>query len=192
MDLKEIIIKRRSIRKYKPDPVPQEILDEIFDIALWAPSGMNRQNWHFVVAGKDLRDKIVDICYKAYLSYIGKKVEDVFKHKPEVIKETRSFFATLGGAPVVIFAYAEPGPESPLTDIQTVAAAIQNLLLVAFEKGLGTCWMTGPLCMEEEFNRLLGVEGKKLIALITLGYPVESPKPPPRRKNKVVYLGFDG
>ncbi|RLD99803.1 MAG: NAD(P)H-flavin oxidoreductase [Aquificota bacterium] len=159
-------------------------------MAVWAPSGMNRQNWFFVVVAGDLRDRVVEICYQGYLSYIGKKVEKVFSHKPHVVRETRSFFATLGGAPVVIFAYAEPGPESIFTDVQSVSAVIQNMLLLAHERGLGTCWMTGPLNMEEEFNKLLGVDGKKLVALITVGYSDEVPKVPPRRGKKVVYKGF--
>ena len=190
MELKEAILGRRSIRKYKSRPVPKEVLKDIIDVAVWAPSGMNRQNWYFVVVSGDLRDKVVEICYRGYLTYIGKKVEKVFSHKPHVVKETKSFFATLGGAPVVIFAYAEPGPESIITDVQNVSAVIQNILLLAYERGLGTCWMTGPLNMEEEFNRLLGIEGKKLVALITLGYPDEKPRIPPRRGEKVEYRGF--
>jgi len=190
MELRKAILGRRSIRKYKSRPVPKKILKDIMDVAVWAPSGMNRQNWYFVVVTGDLRDRVVEICYQGYLTYIGRKVEKVFSHKPHVVKETRSFFATLGGAPVVIFAYAEPGPESIITDVQNVSAVIQNLLLLAYEKGLGTCWMTGPLNMEEEFGELLGIEGKKLVALITLGYPDEEPRIPPRRGKKVDYRGF--
>ena len=191
MELREAIKGRRSVRKYKPDPVPKEVIEELFEYALWAPSGMNRQNWYFVVVTGRMRDGIVRICEKAYREYIGKKVEKVFSHKPYVVRETKSFFATLGGAPVVILAYAEPGPESEKTDIQSVSAVIQNFLLLAYEKGLGTCWMTGPISHAEEFNKLLGIEGKNLVALITLGYPDEVPKVPPRRPGKVQYVGFD-
>ena len=190
MELKEAILGRRSVRKYKTQPVPVELIKEILDLAVWAPSGMNRQNWFFVVVTGKIRERVVDICYRGYLSHIGKKVEAVFRHKPQVVKETRSFFATLGDAPVVVFAYSEPGPESPFTDVQNVSAVIENMLLLAYERGLGTCWMTGPLNMEEEFNTLLGVSGKKLVALIPMGYPDEMPKAPVRRSDKVIYVGF--
>ena len=50
MDLYEAIKGRRSIRRFKPDPVPKDVLDRIFEMATWAPSGMNLQNWYFVVA----------------------------------------------------------------------------------------------------------------------------------------------
>jgi len=49
MDLYQAIKGRRSIRKFKPDFVPKEVLDRIFEMAPWAPSGMNLQNWYFVV-----------------------------------------------------------------------------------------------------------------------------------------------
>ncbi|BAT71893.1 NAD(P)H-flavin oxidoreductase [Thermosulfidibacter takaii ABI70S6] len=191
MELREAILGRRSVRKYKSNPVPKEVIEDIMNHAIWAPSGMNRQNWYFIVATGPWRDKVVEICKRAYQEYIGKKVEKVFQHKPKVIEETKSFFATLGGAPVVILAFAEPGPESEKTDIQSVAAAIQNLLLLAYEKGLGTCWMTGPISHGEEFKKLFGIEDKNFVALITLGYPDEKPKAPPRRPNKVKYVGFE-
>ncbi|MEO0278805.1 MAG: nitroreductase family protein [candidate division WOR-3 bacterium] len=191
MELRDAIVGRRSIRRYKSTPVPKELIEEIFEYALWAPSGMNRQNWYFVVVTGETKDRIVEICRRAYEEYIGKKIEQVFTHKPDVVKETKSFFATLGGAPVVIVAYAEPGPESEKTDIQSVAAAIQNFLLLAYEKGLGTCWMTGPISHANEISQLLGVEGKEFVALITLGYPDENPRPPKRKPDRVIYIGFD-
>ncbi len=190
MELEEAIKGRRSVRRYKPTPVSKETIMELYELASWAPSGMNRQNWFFVAVTGNCVKRVAQICHQGFLEYIGSKVSSVFSHKPEVVKETTSFFATLGGAPVVIFAYSEPGPESPYTDVQSVSAAIQNLLLAAYEKGLGTCWMTGPLNKEEEFSKLLGVEGKKLVALITLGYPHEEPKTPKRKGIKIEFRGF--
>ncbi len=190
MELSDAIKGRRSVRRYKPTPIPKETIMEIYEMASWAPSGMNRQNWFFVAVTGDYVKRVADICHQGFIEYIGSKVSSVFSHKPDVVKETTSFFATLGGAPVVIFAYSEPGPESPYTDVQSVSAAIQNLLLAAYEKGLGTCWMTGPLNKENEFNSLLGIENKKLVALITLGYPDETPKAPKRKGVKISFLGF--
>jgi len=192
MKLKEAIVGRRSVRKYRPDPVPVEVIEEIFEYALWAPSGMNRQNWYFIVLTGKLLEEVRKICAKSYREHIKKKVEGVFSKKPEVVEATENFFTTLGEAPVVVLAFADPGPESRETDIQTVSAAIQNLLLLAYEKGLGTCWMTGPTVNEEELKKLLGIEGKNLIALVTLGYPAETPRSPKRRPGRVEYIGFEG
>ncbi len=49
MELYEAIKGRRSIRRFKPDPVPKEVLDRILEMAIWAPSGMNLQNWYFLI-----------------------------------------------------------------------------------------------------------------------------------------------
>ena len=61
VDLHEAITERRSIRRFKPDPVPKEILERILEMAMWAPSGMNLQNWYFVVIGGKRKDALVDL-----------------------------------------------------------------------------------------------------------------------------------
>ena len=71
-----------------------------------------------------------------------------------------------------------------------MAAAIQNLLLAAHAEGLGTCWMTGPVHVAEQINESLNIHDKELVAVITLGYPDESPPAPKRKPDRVVYEGF--
>ncbi|MDY6954405.1 MAG: nitroreductase family protein, partial [Thermodesulfobacteriota bacterium] len=70
MDLYEAILGRRSIRKFKPDAVPREVLEKILAMATWAPSGMNLQNWYFVVIGGKRKDALVDIASRSY-DYVG-------------------------------------------------------------------------------------------------------------------------
>lgn len=189
MDLYEAIRGRRSIRRFKPDPVPKQVLERILEMAMWAPSGMNLQNWFFVVISGDRKDVVVEISAKAY-KYIEPVLKEVFADKPRVVEFTKKFFRRLGGAPVLIFAYYGPTKERPETSIQTVAAAIQNLLLAAYAEGLGTCWMTGPLHVAEQINELLGIRDKPLVAVIPMGYPDEFPPAPKRKPNRVVYKGF--
>lgn len=189
MDLYEAMRGRRSIRRYQQDRPPREVLEKIFDAALWAPSGMNRQNWRFYVLTGERKDELVRIC-SASIEYLEPVLQERFADKPKIIESTRKFFQRLGGAPVVICAYFEPGPGEEIVSYQNVAAAIQNLLLAAYAEGLGTCWMTGPVHVAAEINRYLGIEDLTLVAVIPIGYPDESPKPPPRRPERVVYLGF--
>lgn len=59
MDLYEAIKGRRSIRGFKPDPVPKEVLERIFEMAIWALSGMNLQNWYFVVVTGDRKKALL-------------------------------------------------------------------------------------------------------------------------------------
>jgi nitroreductase len=189
VDLYEAIKGRRSIRRFKSDPVPKEVLDRIFEMAIWAPSGMNRQNWYFLVITGERREALVRLASKGY-NYIESILQEVFAEKPTVVEATKEFFSKLGGAPVLVFAYYEPGKESPETSIQTVAAAIQNLLLAAYAEGLGTCWMTGPVHVSEQINEFLGVQDKTLVAVIPMGYPDESPPAPKRKPNRIDFEGF--
>jgi nitroreductase len=150
---------------------------------------MNLQNWYFLVIGGTRKDALVDIASRSY-DYVGPVLQRVFAEKPEVVSFTKTFFKRLGGAPVVVCAYYEPSKERSETSIQTVAAAIQNLLLAAHAEGLGACWMTGPVHVAEEINEFLGISNKTLVAVIPIGYPDQSPPAPRRRPGRVVYEGF--
>lgn len=192
MELYKAIKERRSIRRFQPTPVPQELIKKILEFAMWAPSGMNQQNWYFVVVTGEKLQELKKICKQAFDRYTEKTLSLVFKDNPKVIEYTRRFFYTLGDAPVVICAYRIQTLEGDLTDIQSVAAAIQNLLLAAHTEGLGTCWMTGPTHLEDEINKLFGIKDKKLQALITIGYPLFTPRAPERKGGKVEWIGFEG
>ncbi len=189
MDLYEAIKGRRSIRKFKADPVPKEVLERLLEMATWAPSGMNRQNWYFLVITGDRKEALVDIVGKGY-EHVEPVLKEVFAEKPQVWKATERFFKGLGGAPVLVLAYFMPTRERQETSIQTVAAAIQNLLLAAHAEGLGACWMTGPLHVAQQINTFLGMDDKTLVAVIPMGYPDESSPAPRRKPNRVVYEGI--
>ena len=189
MDLYKAIKGRRSVRKFKKSPVERALLEEIFDTALWAPSGMNRQNWKFYVLAGEKKEELVSISSTSF-KYLEPHIQELFAEKPKIVEATRSFFRRLGEAPVVVCAYFEPANMEDLTSYQNVAAAIQNLLLVAHARGLGACWMTGPVHVADQINRFLGIENMTLVAIIPIGYPDETPKVPPRRPDRVIYQGF--
>ncbi|MTV50746.1 NAD(P)H-flavin oxidoreductase [Heliobacillus mobilis] len=205
MELQSAIRDRRSIRKYKPEEPPKEILEKILEDGLWAPSNMNVQPWHFVVVRGEKREELLSVISRSGQSILP-KLERIFAEKPKVIKFTLEFFHDLGKAPILIFCfgpgeYKDPPPGltpeelrifnvDRTTNQQSVAAAIQNILLSAHEAGLGTCWMTGPLHVAEEISELLGVTNKELVGVITLGYPDQSPPSPPRKPGRVDWIGF--
>jgi nitroreductase len=189
MELYEAIKGRRSIRRFKPDAVPKEVLCRVLEMAIWAPSGMNLQNWYFLVVAGERKDALVNLASKSY-GFIEPVLKEVFAERPPVVEATKKFFSRLGGAPVIVFAYYEPTKERPETSLQTVAAAIQNLLLAAHAEGLGTCWMTGPVHVADQINAFLDIRDKTLVAVVPIGYPDESPPAPKRKPNRVVYEGF--
>ncbi len=171
--------------------IPREKIEELLDLAVWAPSGMNQQNWHFMVVTGALRDGLLEISKRAFTLHIEKSLQKVFKGKDAIIGASKHFFNTFGNAPVVICVYRTETVEGELTDIQSVAATIENLLLLLHEEGLGGCWMTGPVHLEDEINDLLGVEGMELQALIPVGIPETTPTTPKRKEGRIEWIGWD-
>jgi nitroreductase len=203
MELSSVIRERRSIRKYQNREVPRDVLDEVIQSALWAPSGMNRQEWEVYVVRGEQRDRLLEIVSKSQ-EHVMPHLQELFSEK--IIKISLQVFKDLGGAPAVVLVYTPdrrmlPSPALDLCGryhqefkrynlLLSAAALIQNLLLAAYEKGLGTCWMTGPKYMEEEINAVLGIEGKELVSIIPIGYPDQEPPAPPRKKDVVHWVGF--
>jgi nitroreductase len=189
MDIYEAIHNRRSHRFYKPEMPPRKVLERVIDAALWAPSGMNLQDWDITLMAGQVRDDFVELVSGAikFLLPIMKT------YLPETGQEmVMKFFKNLGGAPVVIAVTIGKRPETPtnLANIESGAALFQNLLLAAHAEGLGTCWMTGAHFLEKEILQFLGKADRQLLAITPLGYSAKEPPPPPRKGREVRWLGF--
>ncbi|WP_338825803.1 nitroreductase family protein [Neomoorella thermoacetica] len=190
LELYEAIKTRRSIRKFKPDPVPREVITKILEMATWAPSGLNWQQWHFLVVTGPKKDEVA----RSY----GRIVEFGMPPAGQRSPQQEGFLQwakTLGGAPVVIVALspAHGHPALRKMNLESVAASFSHLLLAATSEGLGTCWMTGPLNNEAELRKVLAVpDDKEIVAITPLGYPAESPVAAPRKKldEVVTWIGF--
>lgn len=153
MDVIEAIKKRRSVRAYQNKPVPQEKLKRILEAARLAPSARNSQSHKFIV------------------------VKDHQLRKELAKKATSESF--IGAAPVIIVAvaldseYVMPGgvPAHPVD----IAIALDHITLVAVEEGLGTCWIGA--FYQDQVKQMLGIPEKyKVVALLSLGYPADSPR----------------
>ncbi len=146
MEILEPIRTRRSIRKYKSEPVPEGELEKILNAGRWAPSASNSQPWKFIV----LRDAEVRESV-AQLLPLGK---------------------FLAGAPLGI-AIVSDRRESPRT-VEDGSLATYSMLLAAHSLGLGTCWLA-PSVNEGKLKELLGIpEEARLISVISVGYPDEA------------------
>jgi nitroreductase len=203
MNLSEIIRERRSIRKYLDKDIPRDILNELLEDALWAPSGTNRQNWDVYVVKGEKKEKLLNSMVLA--SEIFKPtLEKLFPEK--MVNITMNFFKNIGGAPVVLLVYMPKHTYELKQDMSTLekyklehnrftnalsaAALIQNILLLAKEKGLGTCWMTAPKNAEDEINEEMGITEKELVSVIPIGYPDQNPPAPPRKGEKIHWFGY--
>jgi nitroreductase len=190
LNIYELIKSRRSIRAYKKDAVPREILDRILEAGLWAASGKNLQNWKFFVLTGEKRNQYLSYSQKSWLA-----VKDTLEKrlKPSLYRFTERFFFTLGDAPVVIFAFAETyAVGQKQSQVGNVYLAVENIVLAAQSEGLGTCIMGSPLEIEDDVRGLLGIEKNsqlKLVCGLTVGYPAHFPPAPPRQRDgKIVFL----
>jgi len=167
MDVIEAIKTRRSVRRFKRQPVPDDLINMIIESGIWAPSAGNLQPWEFVIVkDEDLKLRLA----KAALHQMW-----------------------IAEAPVVIVAcanerrsqlgYGERGRR--LYCICDVSAAVQNMLLTAHALGLASCWV-GAFHDDEVAELLELPPGVRPIAILPIGYPAESPPPPPRRGAKEV------
>ncbi len=185
METREALAGRRSVRLYRKDlPVSQEDLTAILDSACMAPSAINLQHWYFVV----LRSEEAMSDFKAIMRRVSDKfhpiLKDRFAKNPETIRDTETFLSSLGGAPVCILAFFLKN-DYPDRDgaMQSVSAALENLMLAAWDRGLGTCWMSAPQRMGfgPEIQERFAPGKGEFVAAVTLGYP-EKVGPMPRRR----------
>ena len=152
MEVFETIKNRRSIRAYKTERIPAEKIEKLMETARLAPSAANRQNWKFIVVD----DK-----------EILKTLTPACNNQPSV-----------GSSSHVIAGIADPTQKWHQVD---VAIALEHIVLQAVELGLGTCWIGA--FNEEEVKKILKVpQEKKVVALLTVGYPAESPSAKPRKE----------
>ena len=160
MDVVAAIKKRRSIRRFLKKSVDDEIIKEMLECAILAPSEGNLQPWRFyVIKNKELKEKLA-----------------LYALKQEFIAE----------APVCIVVCADLKRTSPYGErgrtlycLQSTAAAIQNMMLYAVSRGLGTCWV-GAFDERKVADALSLPSHLRPVALIPVGYPAEEPETPPR------------
>jgi len=208
MELIDTIKTKRSIRRYKQDPISKERILKILESANLAPTAGNNQPWEFLVLGRLVLDQLAGIIEMAMEDRIRTLTEDVMRERlkglpiptdesGDKVKGLKKFCRLLGQAPVALIVYAEK-PEDPWAYknvVEDVSAAFENLVLAAWDEGLGTCWMTGPLQKGEEgIKKFLGLsEAQEIIAMTPLGIPAQIPSMPPKKdiRSKIRWLGFE-
>lgn len=182
MQTLKAIADRRSIRKFKNQPISEETLQAILLAASQAPSGKNRQPWRLVVVPEARRAEMVNI-----LREVGARL----KAKGDDTGSCEWTTKVMEQAPVTVFVFNPDGLHpwlahsidqnfSALVDTQSIGAAIQNMLLAAQDLGLGSLWICDVLYAYEELARWLG-EGGQMVAAVSLGYPDEAPAARPRK-----------
>lgn len=155
MSLVDVVLNRRSIRRYEPKEIPRDVLDKILEAGRQAPSAANKQPWHFIV----LTDSEI---------------------KKELSKGMFNRF--IKDAPVTIVGCAQKDLIASKWSIVSTTIALQNMVVAAWAMGIGSCWV-GDFS-EEKVKKLLNIpESWNIVALVSFGYPAE--KPQPRKKKTI-------
>ena len=151
MDIKEVIQKRYSCRSYKDTPVPEEKLKSILEAARLAPSAHNHQPYKFIIVkDKEKREKLAGAASQSFIA------------------EAPIIIAGISLEPEGIMRCEVP---SYAVDL---AIAMEHIALQACSEGLGTCWI-GAFSQQEAKKVLEIPERYKIVALMPLGYPADSP-----------------
>lgn len=187
----DAIKNRRSIRSYQNTPVEKELIDQILQAGILAPSGKNRQPWKFIVATGNAKDAAC----RAMEDGIRREKSDPF------LPESR---ALMGGAehtvqimkqaPVLIFvvnplavdfskALSADERAADICNSQSIGAAIENMTLEATNLGLGSLWICDSFFAQQGLSRWAGGE---LYAILALGYAEEAPEARPRKSMECV------
>jgi len=190
LDLLKVFTGRRSVKEYLPKEVSNEVLSRILEASRWAPSAHNAQPWRFImIQNSATKQRLAEAMASRWNHDMSRSCVPK-EQRESLVKASVERFEN---APIVIIACLtmENMDEYPderrkkieyIMAVQSVAAAIENMLLVAHGEGLGSCWFCGPLFCQDVVRAILKIpQHVDPQALITLGYPANKPTPPPRK-----------
>ncbi|WP_438432816.1 nitroreductase family protein [Gorillibacterium sp. sgz500922] len=158
-----IIRERRTIKKFKQEPVPEELLRELLTLSSWAPNHGMRQPWRFILFQGEGRLRLVQA-----MTELAKKPKD-----PAALLTVPAYLA--------VAIHRSEHPHDLEEDILAAGALIQNFQLAAWERGIGVKWTTGLYIDDPAFGERIGVNAEeKIIGILQVGYPEQVPEGRPR------------
>lgn len=185
MEFSELIKKRRSVRNYRDREVPLEVITEIINDAVQAPSASNEQPWRFIIIrDADLMRRMSDESKANLLSEIEKNPEHASKRYEGVLKNPD--FNVFYNAPAMVLIAGEKDWRSVYVDCSLAAC---YFMLAAADRGLGTCWVNlGADIRSPELIEEIGLPTDcVIVAPIILGYPKQIPAQP-KREAKILKI----
>jgi nitroreductase len=205
MDVREAILKRRSIRKFKEIPVEQEKIAQLLDAARLAPSGSNRQPWRFLVLEEPkIRELVADVsaqmfvrrapliilCYadlRCWLPDYIKYLQEELKNSGSVDRNDMAMNLSLLSSNPLYTSGKELKNYIPNAFLD-VGIAIEHMVLSAMDLGLGTCWcrLVDELKLKEIFEL---PDYYKFVSMLLVGYPDQCPPQRPRKDIEDLLIG---
>ena len=176
MDVKDAILSRRTIFKFKPEPIPNDVIEQVFSFGIWAPNHHVTEPWRFTVIGEQTKLTLAD-------RYREIKIEDTPDHvdAENLAKIGELAYEKFMSKPTIIaVSCIQDGDEQrQREDYAAACCAMQNVQLAAWDAGVGMQWSTGRITMEEQTYELLGIDSSQeyIIGFFYTGYPEEIKEP---------------
>ncbi len=199
MNLDDLLEQRRSVRRFKPDPIPRGDIERLLQAAISAPSASNKQPWRWLVVSSATRIGELASAVREATATIQAAIP---KESQQAFAAYGEYFTRFEHAPCVVVPICRghavlsqlvddrlPEPLRRAVEhmerhsaVASTSLGLMNLLLKATDMGLGASAMTGPLVAESELKQLLGVpDSWSIVALVALGRPDEAPKATSRK-----------
>jgi nitroreductase len=192
----------RSIRRFRSDPIPDDLLRSVLEAATWAPSGSNSQSWRLVVIRDPEKRRQIGELYREgfYEFYPAERLAAETDRSRQLMMSGAIYLAEhIGTEPPVLVLFCQTRPTDPnskspssvcpWTRGSSIFPAVQNLLLAARAFGLGGCLTTVHLLHEQAVKAIVGIpDGVDTFALVPLGYPRD--KFGPLRRHAVETVTF--
>lgn len=171
--ISKTIRERRTVNQFLPTPLPQDLIMELLDAAVWAPFHSVKEPWRFILFTGEGRKRFSDAVLSTYtreqMEQYGEKVARVYSEEVPVH--------------LVVCMEDEPRPKQWEEAFSAVSTLIQNLQLLAWEKGVGVVWKTNDYNWDPRFREQAGVKpGQKVVGTLHMGYfePDKARKARPR------------
>jgi nitroreductase len=179
MDLYESILTRRTIKDFRPDPVPDETLERVLTAGLWAQNHRLTQPWRFTILGAETHHRLAEIAAESQLALLAPDAAAPERQRvqADALKKIRSKPLVVG-----VSQYLGP-PAQRQEDYGAIACAIQNIQLAAWGEGLGMQWSSGKLTQLPRTYELLSIrpDEEEIVGMLFFGYPASVPPAQARR-----------
>jgi nitroreductase len=181
----ETIRQRRTVKQFLPQPVPRAVLQELLELAVWAPNHRMTEPWRFYVLDGASRDQLGAIAAQI-------TVEKIMGSGGEIGAATRKgedAGATWRTVPTLLYVTAlrDANPEINEENYGAVCCAMQNFALAAHAAGIGTSWSSGAVAAAPALHKLAGAgETERMVALMRVGY-LDPTLTPPKSRRKASY-----
>lgn len=175
MELARLMKERRSVHVFEDRPVPQQLLEQILDTAVWVPNHKMTQPWRFILVIGEGRRRF---------ARLGEALAAARERNPDKRAEfARKFYDKMMAVPAFLIVVMKEDPQLSVReeDYASTSCIIHNIGLLAWEQGLGLVWETYGFMHSPQFREALGIcPGEKTVGSLHIGYPAKIPPAQPR------------